>query len=120
MFALFAFYHSLFRHTTFHQTNRICLLFAILLSFIVPIVSVDVPAKQTVPLVSVMTSPYINLKDAGEGVQQQASRTTDLLPSAVIWVYLIGLLFFSYRFIRSMYTLYKLAWQASVQKHKLF
>lgn len=119
MLALYAVYYSLFRNTTFHQTNRVCLLCVIVFSFIVPVISVNVPAKQTVPLVSVMTSPDINLRGAAEGGQQQTSRTTDLLPSVFIWVYLTGVLFFSYRFIRSMCTLYKLARQASVQMHKL-
>jgi bla regulator protein BlaR1 len=119
MLALFAVYYSLCRNTTFHQTNRICLICVIVFSFIIPITSVNVPAKQTVPLVSVMTSHYINLKDAVEGVQQETSSTIDLLPSVIIWVYLAGVLFFSYRFVRSMCALYKLGRQASVQMHKL-
>lgn len=120
MLVLFVTYYSLFRNTTFHQTNRICLLFVIVFSFVVPLISVNVPANRTVPIVSAITSPYSNLTGTVQEIKLQASGTTGLLPSVVVCVYLIGVLFFSYRFIRSIVTLCKLTRQASLEMHKIF
>ena len=114
MIGLFVLYYILFRNTTFHQTNRICLLFVIVFSFSVPLISANVSPSRTVPIVSVMSSPYINLTDAVEGIKQRTSDTTNPLPSFITWIYLIGFLFFSWRFIRSMTTLYKLGRKAGV------
>src|SRR5687767_15018462 len=86
--ALFVIYCLLFRNNTFHQTNRICLLFIIVFSFVVPLISVNVPADRTVPIISVITSPYDNLTGTVEEIKQQTSSTSGLGLSFVMFVYL--------------------------------
>ena len=113
--ALFVIYYVLFRNNTFHQTNRIWLLSVILLSFVVPLISVTVPAHPAVSVISVMTSPYSSFPDTAQENKQQASNTTGLGASVVTSVYLIGVLVLSCRFIKSIIMLRKLSGEASLE-----
>jgi beta-lactamase regulating signal transducer with metallopeptidase domain len=87
-------------------------------SFVVPLITVSVPASRTIPIISVMTSTYINPPEAVAGTTQQTSEATDPLPTSLTWIYLLGVLFFSSRFIRSIFALYKLARRGSVDPQR--
>src|SRR5690606_25682943 len=88
MLALFVIYYGLFRNNTFHQTNRICLLFVIVFSFLIPLISVSGPGDPAISMVSVMTQPYSDFTGAVREIKQHASGTIDMVPSVVASIYL--------------------------------
>src|SRR3990170_200809 len=92
--ALYLMYYFLFRNNTFHQANRICLLFVIVFSFAVPLISMTGTARPALSVISVMTQPYSDLGDAVQEIQEHPSGATDLVPSVVMCIYLIGVLLF--------------------------
>lgn len=118
--ALYIMYYFLFRNNTFHQANRICLLFVIVFSFAAPLLPLAGPVNQPIPVLSVMTQSYGDLRGVAQEIKQHTSGSTDLVPSVITWVYLIGALFFSGRFIRSMIILHRLRNEATPELHKGF
>lgn len=117
MLVLFVIYYVVFRKNTFHQANRICLLFVIVFSFAVPFISVTGPGNPEMLIVSVITQPYSDFTGAVREIEQHASNTTDVVPLVVAIVYLIGVLFFSVRFIKSIIILHKLGREADPETH---
>ena len=116
---LFAVYYLVFRNNTFHQTNRICLMFVILFSFIIPLI--PLPGPGHVLSIAYVTSPrYSDLTTVAEDVRQQVSSNSGLFHSVVIWIYLAGVFILSYRFTNSIISLHKLGRKTSLERQRNF
>lgn len=116
MAGLFMIYYLFLRHHTFHHANRVCLLLMIFFSFIVPLVSVSMPDPSVVPIVFGMNDYYGSvLNDTAEETQNQTARDAADFTSIVTGIYLLGIIFFSYRFFQSINTLYNLSGETAVE-----
>ena len=116
---LFSIYYLLFRNNTFHQTNRMFLLFVILFSFIVPLISISGP-NHTESMAHIMAPRYSNLTTPAQELKKQASVNSEFVRVVVIWLYFTGVFILTYRFINSIIRLHKLSRKTSLETHRSF
>jgi len=116
MLGLFMIYYFLLRHHTFYQANRICLLLITLFSFIVPFVPASLPARPVATIVF-KTKDYhlINPSAAVEQLKNEIPSNAGVIPWLVMTVYLLGAIFFSYRFLKSMMMLCRLSRESTIE-----
>ncbi|HYC87021.1 MAG TPA: M23/M56 family metallopeptidase [Chryseosolibacter sp.] len=111
----FGLYYFTLRNYTFHTANRICIIAMILCSFFVPSLPVNTTLNGAV-------GTLVQLKDAGPGDFETISPTDGGLPVSttgafpfVLTFYLLGVTVFTFRFVRSLVTLYRLNQQSAVE-----
>ncbi len=110
-------YHFFLSKETFHQSNRFYLLLSLGLGLILPLIEVASPIA-TLPtfllpeLVIIGTSiePQIVIKATQES-------TSWSWQTYLGFVYLLGVLWYSWRFIRELYHLYQLKQNSPIQRH---
>jgi murein DD-endopeptidase MepM/ murein hydrolase activator NlpD len=121
MTVFFGLYYLTMRHYTFHPANRICLMTIIVLSFIVPLLPVNPVLNGPAAIIEQVGAEYgLQNETIGPGADTRISARTNFVFPLAIVVYLTGLVFFLYRFVKSLVILYRLVRKSPVEERKGF
>lgn len=117
LLVFYGLYQILFRKNTFFQMNRAYLIFGALSSFIIPLLSFSYAKNEADILVPVIYGAEYLVLEFNEGMSQSTTFFSLTLGELILLTYLIGVLFFSYRFLKKLYRIYEITKNSYTEKH---
>ncbi|HKK09892.1 MAG TPA: M56 family metallopeptidase [Bacteroidales bacterium] len=109
----YLFYRLLLRNETFFKTNRIVLLSAIPVAYIIPLIDIPIQSATPVAGIPVVTLPAINLAPATT-VQAEAATST----SPLLYLYILGAALLVGHALYGFFSIYRLRRKAQANHNK--